>query len=70
MKDLELERCRVIVCAARTKGEIEGVLASYGRRYELIEVQKHKSGEEYMNASNLEAAHQLAAHVYGSMIPE
>jgi len=68
LTELEEDRCRVIVCAARTKGEIEEVLASYARRYELIEVPKSESHQDYVDASNLAAAHQLAAHVYGSMV--
>ncbi|MBD9479852.1 hypothetical protein [Pseudoxanthomonas sp. PXM02] len=69
MSELESNSCRIIVCAARTKGEIEGVLALYARRYEVIEVKKFECMEGYYDASNLEAAHQLAAYVYGSMVP-
>ena len=68
LTELEEERCRIIVCAARTKGEIESVLASYARRYEVVEILKVECHDDYVDASNLEAAHQLAAYVYGSMI--
>lgn len=67
--ELESDRCCVIVCAARTKGEIEDVIASYARRYQLIEVPKAGCHKDYYVASNLAAAHQLAAHVYGAMVP-
>lgn len=69
IEDLESDRCHVIVCAARTKGEIEEVLASYARRYKLIEVPKVGCHKDYFDASNLAAAHQLAAYVYGAMVP-
>ena len=67
--ELESDRCHVIVCAARTKGEIEEVLASYATRGQLIEVPKVGCHRDYFDASNLAAAHQLAAYVYGAMVP-
>ncbi|WFC40831.1 hypothetical protein [Pseudoxanthomonas sp. SE1] len=51
------------------RGEIEEVLASYANRGQLIEVPKVGCHRDYFDASNLAAAHQLAAYVYGAMVP-
>ncbi|WFC40816.1 hypothetical protein [Pseudoxanthomonas sp. SE1] len=64
---LAAESCQVIVCAARTKGDVTGVLASYSRRFVLTELAKTESDDKIAPVSDLAAAHQLAAHVYGSL---
>ncbi len=67
LEQLVSEKCQVIVCAARTKGEIENVLKSQGRRYKLVQVQKKVSIGKSQAISNNAAAHSLAAMVYGAL---
>ena len=57
-------RCDVIVCAARTKGAFNPLLASFGPRYELIEVPKKPNLNASQVISNLRSAHDLASRIY------
>lgn len=61
------KKCQVIVCAARTKGKIENVLESPGRKYKLVEVSKKAKHGKSEAASNHSAAHSLAAMVYAAL---
>lgn len=60
-------RCQVIVCAARTKGGIENVLKSQGRKYRLVELQKKACVGESQAISNHAASHNIAAMVYAAL---
>jgi hypothetical protein len=55
-------RCEIIVCAARTKGEVGATLASFDPPYQLIEVEKVASTNETL--ANVGVAHQLASLIY------
>lgn len=67
LEQLVAEKCQVIVCAARTKGKIENVLKSQGRKYKLAQVQKKASIGKSQTISNNAAAHNLAAMVYAAL---
>lgn len=70
IEDLVQAGCRVIVCAARSKGDVGDVLASYERKYQLQEVPKKTGGEDEAGFAlvNLGVAHDLAARVYSSIM--
>jgi hypothetical protein len=61
------EKCQVIVCAARTKGEIENVLKSHARKYKLSQLQKKASIGNSQAISNYAASHNIAAMIYASL---
>lgn len=61
------QKCQVIVCAARTKGEVENVLKSPSRKYKLVEVSKRAKHGKSEAVSNHAAAHNLAALVYDAL---
>ena len=61
------EKCQVIVCAARTKGEVDNVLKSYGGKYEVSTLQKTANIGKSEAVSNLAAAHNLASMVYAAI---
>ena len=60
-------KCQVIVCAARTKGDIEKVLTSQGRKYKLVELQKKPCVGKSQAISNHTASHNIAAMVYAAL---
>lgn len=60
-------KCQVIVCAARTKGEVEIVLKSQSRKYELLELRKAACVGTSHAISNSAAAHNIAALVYAAL---
>lgn len=64
---LAARKCHIIVCAARTKGDVSGVLSSYSHKYDLTEILKIGS-EEDAPISDLSAAHRISALVYESML--
>ncbi|MBM9914056.1 MULTISPECIES: hypothetical protein [Stenotrophomonas] len=70
IKKLVLAKCKVIVCAARSRGGVGDVLASYQPKYQLQEVLKRTGdGDEVSFALvNLGVAHDLAARVYSSIM--
>jgi hypothetical protein len=61
------EKCQVIVCAARTKGEVDNVLKSYGKKYKVSTLQKKANVGKSESISNLAAAHGLASVVYAAI---
>ncbi|MBT0568954.1 hypothetical protein KIK84_01320 [Curvibacter sp. CHRR-16] len=63
LEQLEAEKCQVIVCAARTKGEVEKVFQSFKRRYKLVDVPKRVAASQSYTASNHLAAYTLASLV-------
>ncbi len=67
LERLVAEGCRVIVCAARTKGEVENVLKSHEPKYRLQEVQKKAAVGKSQAISNNAAAHNLASLVYAAL---
>ncbi|OBU56378.1 hypothetical protein [Stenotrophomonas maltophilia] len=62
--------CKVIVCAARSKGDVGDVLASYERRYQLQEIVIKTGGEDESDFAlvNMGVAHDLAARVYSAVV--
>lgn len=62
--------CKVIVCAARSKGDVGDVLASYERRYQLQDIVKKTGGEDESDFAlvNMGVAHDLAARVYSAVV--
>ena len=61
------QKCQVIVCAARTKGEVENVLKSQGRKYKLVEIQKKACAGKSKAISNNAASHSIAAMIYAAL---
>lgn len=55
-------KCQVIVCAARTKGEVEKVL-----KYKLVELQKKACAGKSQAVSNSAVSHSIAAMVYAAL---
>ncbi len=64
LQRLRAKKCRIIVGAAHAKGEIEKVLASVERTYDLVQVPKKASLGKSLPVSNFATAHELAAMVY------
>ena len=60
-------KCQVIVCAARTKGEVEKVLKSQGRKYKLVELQKKACAGKSQAVSNSAVSHSIAAMVCAAL---
>jgi hypothetical protein len=67
LEQLGTERCQIIVCAARTKGEVDKVFQALERRYVLTDVQKKPSAGNTHEPSNFAAAHSLAACVFAAI---
>lgn len=67
LDQLVAQRCQIILCAARTKGKIEDVLKSQGRKYKLVQVHKNASVGKSHLVSNNAAAHYLATMVYAAL---
>ncbi|MGE8281608.1 MAG: hypothetical protein ACN6O2_14385 [Stenotrophomonas sp.] len=68
---LAAENCKIIVCAARTKGNVGTMLDSFSPRFKLVTVSKHRSEtdkDDVLMLANQAAAHQLAANVYSALI--
>ncbi len=61
------ERCQVILCAARSKGEVANVLASHKPTYGILQVPKKPAAAKSHSVSNHAAAHALAAMVYAAI---
>lgn len=59
--------CAIIVCAARTKGKVDGILASFDPPYQLVMVIKTRSKNASQEVSNLGFAYGLAAEVYAAI---
>lgn len=64
LRQLMAEKCRVIVGATHTKGEIEDVLKSLERTCDLMRVPKKANLGKSLAISNFATAHELAAMVY------
>ena len=70
IEELIAQGCTIIVCAARTKGDVEAVLNSFSPKFKLVEVPKDKSiadGGDILMLANQGAAHELAAKVYSAV---
>lgn len=68
--DLATEHCKIIVCAARTKGDVEAMLDSFNSKFELVTMLKSKSSvgdEDAYMLCNQSSAHELAAKIYSSL---
>lgn len=61
------KKCQVIVCATRTKGDIDGVLASYEKKYKVTAIPKLTQAGGSESISNLATAHGLASMVYAAI---
>ncbi|WP_313272769.1 hypothetical protein [Stenotrophomonas sp.] len=69
--DLVAENCKIIVCAARAKGNASAMLDSFKPKFKLVTVSKHRSEtdkDDVLILANQSTAHQLAANVYSALI--
>lgn len=63
--------CSIIVCAARTRGNVGPMLEKFSPRFELVTVPKNKyesDDEDALTLANQGVAHELAARIYSAVI--
>ncbi len=68
--ELAAEHCKIIVCAARTRGDFGAMLDSFSPGFKLVTVPKYKSKNDEVDALILEnqgTAHELAAKIYSAL---
>ena len=67
LKELARKRCDVIVCAARTKGAVDKLLASFDPPYQLVQLAKSPSKSASNPVSKFCAAHEFASLVFAAI---
>jgi energy-coupling factor transporter ATP-binding protein EcfA2 len=67
LERLVKKKCDVIVCASRTKGEVDKILDAYARKYKISTLQKKARFGKSEAVSNLTAAHSVASMVYAAI---